>query len=116
MHLSSLSGDLQHEEKAPPMAVVCAFLFPVMQQPKTLIRVTLKDRSDRLLIGRELLGLEKLRKRQEKGRTRTTTHVATSKVPEGHHPRGKPFARLSEEICLSEGSAGVSQRALRGSL
>ena len=25
-------------------------------------------------------------------------------------------ARLSEEICLSEGSAGVSQRALRGSL
>ena len=28
----------------------------------------------------------------------------------------QPSARLSEEICLSEGSAGVSQRALRGSL
>ena len=26
----------------------------------------------------------------------------------------QPSARLSEEICLSEGSAGVSQRALRG--
>ena len=28
----------------------------------------------------------------------------------------QPSARLSEEICLSEGSAGVCQRALRGSL
>ena len=28
----------------------------------------------------------------------------------------QPSARLSEEICLSEGSVGVSQRALRGSL
>ena len=28
----------------------------------------------------------------------------------------QPSARLSEGICLSEGSAGVSQRALRGSL
>ena len=28
----------------------------------------------------------------------------------------QPSARLSEEICLSEGSAGVAQRALRGSL
>ena len=28
----------------------------------------------------------------------------------------QPSARLSEEICLSEGSAGVSERALRGSL
>ena len=27
----------------------------------------------------------------------------------------QPSARLSEEICLSEGFAGVSQRALRGS-
>ena len=37
------------------------------------------------------------------------------KVPEGHHPRGaRPSAGLSEAICLSEGSAGVSQRALRG--
>ena len=26
----------------------------------------------------------------------------------------QPSARLSEEICLSEGSAGVSQRPLRG--
>ena len=26
----------------------------------------------------------------------------------------QPSARLSEEICLSKGSAGVSQRALRG--
>ena len=26
----------------------------------------------------------------------------------------QPSARLSEEICFSEGSAGVSQRALRG--
>ena len=26
----------------------------------------------------------------------------------------QPSARLSEEICLSEGSAGFSQRALRG--
>ena len=26
----------------------------------------------------------------------------------------QPSARLSEEICLSEGSAGVSERALRG--
>ena len=35
--------------------------------------------------------------------------------PEGHLPEGQqPSARLSEEICLSEGSAGVSQRALRG--
>ena len=30
--------------------------------------------------------------------------------------RAQPSARLSEEICLSEGSAGVSQRALRGSV
>ena len=36
-----------------------------------------------------------------------------SKLPEGHHPRGTTLPRLSEEICLSEGSAGVSQRALR---
>ena len=43
----------------------------------------------------------------------------TSKVPEGHHaseghnpPRGSREP-LSGEICLSEGSAGVSQRALR---
>ena len=28
----------------------------------------------------------------------------------------QPSARLSEESCLSEGSAGVSQSALRGSL
>ena len=33
------------------------------------------------------------------------------KVPEGHHPRG---TTLREEICLSEGSAEVSQRDLRG--
>ena len=37
-----------------------------------------------------------------------------NKVPEGHHPRAQPSVRLSEEICLSEGSAGVCQRALRG--
>ena len=28
--------------------------------------------------------------------------------------RAQPSARLSEDICLSEGSAGVSQRALWG--
>ena len=50
-----------------------------------------------------------------------------SKAPEGHHLRAQPSARLSEEICpsegssggLSEGSTGVSQRfcgALRGSV
>ena len=43
---------------------------------------------------------------QEKSQT-----PSASKVPEGHHPRG---TTLSEEICLSEGSAGVSERALRG--
>ena len=40
-------------------------------------------------------------------------------VPEGHHPRGQPSARLSEEICLAEGfseaSAGVFPRVLPGS-
>ena len=36
------------------------------------------------------------------------------KVPEGHHPRGTTLRELSEEVCLSEGSAGVFQRALRG--
>ena len=45
---------------------------------------------------------------------RTCVERASSKVPEGHHPRAQPSARLSEEICLSEGFAGVSQRALRG--
>ena len=35
----------------------------------------------------------------------------SSRVPEGHHPTS---ARLSEEICLSEGSAGVSPRVPRG--
>ena len=40
--------------------------------------------------------------------------IESSKVLEGHHPRHS--ATLSEETCLSEGSAGVSQRALRGSL
>ena len=40
--------------------------------------------------------------------------IPVCRVLEGHYPRGTPFARLSEEICLSEGSAGVSQRAPRG--
>ena len=38
--------------------------------------------------------------------------IESSKVPEGHYPRAQRSARLSEEICLSEGSAGVS--SLRG--
>ena len=36
------------------------------------------------------------------------------KVPEGHHPRGTTLREALRGNCLSEGSAGVSQRALRG--
>ena len=36
------------------------------------------------------------------------------KVPEGHHPRAQPSARLSKEICLSEGSQGPFRGSLRG--
>ena len=37
-----------------------------------------------------------------------------SKVPGVTIRRAQPSARLSQEICLSEGFAGVSQRALQG--
>ena len=44
----------------------------------------------------------------------TVSASVTSKVPEGHHPRGTTLREALEEICLSEGSGGLSQRALRG--
>ena len=38
-----------------------------------------------------------------------------SKAPEGHHPRGTTLREaLRGNLPLTEGSAGVSQRALRG--
>ena len=41
----------------------------------------------------------------------------TSKVPEGHHPRGTTLREaLRGHICLSEGSAGGSARGLCGAL
>ena len=43
-------------------------------------------------------------------RNRITRYNATKVTIRG----AQPSARLSEEICLSEGSAGVSQRAPRG--
>ena len=40
-------------------------------------------------------------------------HAST--VPEGHHPRGTTLRKaLRRNVCLSEGSAGFPQRALRG--
>ena len=36
------------------------------------------------------------------------------KVPEGHHPRGTTLREALRGIGLSEGSAGVSERAPRG--
>ena len=58
----------------------------------------------------------------KKYQTHAHTHILANfactkpwvfKVPEGHRPIVPP-GRLSEEICLSEGSAEVFQRALRG--
>ena len=54
---------------------------------------------------------------------RRTKHTVVSKVPEGHHPRGTALRKALRgklplrRLCggLSEGSAGVSPRVLRGS-
>ena len=64
------------------------------------------------ILARNFLAKRQPRKSKQSRKGRTGE---SSKVPEGHTIRGaQPSAGLSEEICLSEGSAGVSPSVPRG--